>query len=542
MPDSRKNIEEKVSFELEKLRKRVKALENNLVKSRKNEEKLLEKVERFSILSNAAFDAIAIHDKGRLIQANDRFYDMFGYEPSELLHKQVIHRVVAPEARTDMKNKIANRTQTPYESTGVRKDGTKFPIQLRVKEIDYQGQHLRVGSIEDITDRKLTEDRLRGSEIKYRSLFDNMLDGLAYHKIVTDKKNNPIDYIFLEVNHAFERMLGLENENIIGKKVTEVIPGIEKDPADWIGIYGKVAMGGGDIVFEQYAEPLKRWFSVSCYSLKPGYFIAVFHDITVSKHAEEEEKRLNRQLQEKNRELEQLLYIFLHDFRSPLVNIRGFSDELTNSINAILTMIKGAEIPGSIRKKIEPIVEKEIPEDLSYILSGIEKLDALLTGLSQVSRTGKTYLSIEKIDMKKLISEICSNFEFQLKSKAVDIKIGDLPQCLGGHSQLNKIFSNLLDNAIKYLKPGTKGEIIISGKSDRNRSVYCIEDNGIGLAKEYHEKIFDIFWRLEPWKGEGQGLGMAIVYKVLARLNGEIWLESQEGCGCKFFISLPADN
>ena len=122
---------------------------------------------------------------------------------------------------------------------------------------------------------------------QFNMFFNKMLDGFAYHKIVVDKSGKPVDYIFVEVNHAFEKMTGLKRKQIIGKKVTDVLVGIEKDPADWIGIYGKVALTGEPVQFENHAEPLDKWFKVSAYCPEKGYFVALFEDITERKKTEE---------------------------------------------------------------------------------------------------------------------------------------------------------------------------------------------------------------------------------------------------------------
>ena len=127
-----------------------------------------------------------------------------------------------------------------------------------------------------------------GSDRKHLDMFfDHMLDGFAYHKIVVDKKGKPVDYVFLEVNHAFERMTGLKKERIIGKKVTEALPGIEKDPSDLIGIYGHVALTGEPVQFENHVEPSGKWYNVSAYCPVKGYFVALLEDITERKKAEE---------------------------------------------------------------------------------------------------------------------------------------------------------------------------------------------------------------------------------------------------------------
>ena len=135
--------------------------------------------------------------------------------------------------------------------------------------------------------REVPEEDYCLSEHQYKSLFAEMLNGFAFHKIVTDENGKPVDYIFLEVNNAFERLTGLKRGNLIGKPVTEALPGIEKDKFDWIGTYGKVALTGEEVRFEQYAEPLGKWFYVSAYCPEKGYFSVLFEDITERKTAEE---------------------------------------------------------------------------------------------------------------------------------------------------------------------------------------------------------------------------------------------------------------
>ncbi len=128
---------------------------------------------------------------------------------------------------------------------------------------------------------------LGGDRKQFNMFIEKMLDGFAYHKIVLDKAGKPIDYVFLEVNYAFEKMTGLKRAQIIGKKVTEVLMGIEKDPADWIGVYGHVALTGEPVEFENHAVPLGKWYRVSAYCPEKGYFVALFEDITERKKAEE---------------------------------------------------------------------------------------------------------------------------------------------------------------------------------------------------------------------------------------------------------------
>jgi PAS domain S-box-containing protein/putative nucleotidyltransferase with HDIG domain len=122
---------------------------------------------------------------------------------------------------------------------------------------------------------------------KFRMLLENMTDGYAYHQVVKDSAGIPVDYIFLDVNPAFEAITGLSRSGIIGKRASEVLPGIKGSGFDWIGTYGQLAFTGKPIRFENYSEPLNRWYEVSAYSGEYGYFVAVFRDITEAKQVDE---------------------------------------------------------------------------------------------------------------------------------------------------------------------------------------------------------------------------------------------------------------
>jgi chemotaxis family two-component system sensor kinase Cph1 len=115
-----------------------------------------------------------------------------------------------------------------------------------------------------------------------------------------------------------------------------------------------------------------------------------------------------------------------------------------------------------------------------------------------------------------------------------------LPPCRGDATQLGQVFSNLLDNALKYLDPTRPGVIRVSAYQKRNAVVYCVEDNGIGINAEHQDAIFGLFHRLNPDRGTGLGLGLTIVRRSLDRQDGKIWLESTPNQGSKFFFSLPS--
>jgi signal transduction histidine kinase len=167
-------------------------------------------------------------------------------------------------------------------------------------------------------------------------------------------------------------------------------------------------------------------------------------------------------------------------------------------------------------------------------------MDSLLSGLLRLSRLGQVAVDIERLDMNSMLTDVTKNIEFQVKEAGATVELETLPSCFGDSSQINQIFSNILDNALKYLDETRPGMIHIYGKIENGRSIYCVEDNGVGIAPEHQNKIFEVFHRLEPDEKNGEGLGLTIVRRILDRHNGKVWVESEPGKGSKFFVSLPS--
>ncbi len=188
------------------------------------------------------------------------------------------------------------RKKVQFTTVHQRKDGSLYPVEINLQPSMLQSHKVFIAIVLDITERRQIENALLQSRNEYRQLFDRMANGFAFHKIETDKRGNPVDYTFLDVNPAFEKITTIKAEDAIGKKVTDAIPGIEDDPANWIRTYGKVALEGKEIHFENYSVVLNKWFSIFAYSPKKGYFATIFEDITERKQAEELLKKSERQM------------------------------------------------------------------------------------------------------------------------------------------------------------------------------------------------------------------------------------------------------
>ena len=250
--------------------------------------------------------------------------------------------------------------------------------------------------------------------------------------------------------------------------------------------------------------------------------------------------QLNDALLQKNYELETLINVVSHDLRSPLVNIQGFSKELTDSCARLREKIGLIDAHESTTAEMTRLLDEEIPEALHYIRAGSDKINSVLSGILQFSRLGRLSLNHEPLNINAIVYGIATVMEFQLKEKGVLLQIDDLPDCLGDETLVSQVFSNLIENAYKYLEPSRQGVIRVSGKIKDEKSIYTVEDNGIGIHPDHQGKIFEMFHRLNPTEGGGEGLGLTIVRRIVERHQGQVWVESEFGIGTKFLVSFPS--
>lgn len=258
------------------------------------------------------------------------------------------------------------------------------------------------------------------------------------------------------------------------------------------------------------------------------------------RQAEQAREKLLKELRSKNEELQSIVFIASHDLRSPLVNIRGFAGELENSIAEIKNVLAGDGLSEEVRLALAGPLNNDIPEALRFIKSGNQKMDQLLCGLLRLSRIGAAQISATTLDIHAIIAEILKGRQFHLRHHAVDIAIeGQLPACDGDATLIPQVFENIIDNAVKYCDPNRPAVIRIRGRRHEDRCLYQIEDNGIGIAPEHKDKVFEIFHQLNPNVG-GEGLGLTIVRRILDRQDGQITIDSQPKKGTIVTVSLPA--
>jgi signal transduction histidine kinase len=254
------------------------------------------------------------------------------------------------------------------------------------------------------------------------------------------------------------------------------------------------------------------------------------------------------ELRAANEEIQKFAYIVSHDLRSPLVNIMGFTSELEalkGELFQKLTELRSERTNGSTPPVVGAIgpedkaIADDFEEALSFIKASITKMDRLINAVLTISREGNRSLRPEDIDMNALLTTMSQAMAHQAQATGAKLDIGPMPHLVSDRLALEQIFSNLLDNALKYLKNDEPGQIRVKGRSEGNRVVIEVEDNGRGIEKRDLERVFELFRRAGPQDRPGEGMGLAHVRALVRRLGGAINLKSTPGKGSTFIVTLP---
>ena len=259
-------------------------------------------------------------------------------------------------------------------------------------------------------------------------------------------------------------------------------------------------------------------------------------------------------LREANDEIQRFAYIVSHDLRSPLVNIMGFTSELEELRSDIFRRIAAlARIQSAVPPSAENATDtaepelvgpdKQLSEDfteaLSFIKSSIAKMDRLISAILNLTREGRREFEPVRIDTKELIESIVTTVAHQVLEAQAKVQIDALPNIVSDRLALEQIFSNLIDNALKYLKTGVPGEITVRGRTKLGFAIFEIADNGRGIDPKDHQRIFDLFRRAGTQDRPGQGIGLAHVRALVRRLGGTMSVASELHQGSTFTITLP---
>jgi len=258
-------------------------------------------------------------------------------------------------------------------------------------------------------------------------------------------------------------------------------------------------------------------------------------------------------LREANNEIQRFAYIVSHDLRSPLVNIMGFTSELEElradifkriaTLRRAVASVPPLPVDGGEKEPELEAEDKQLLQDFSealeFIKSSIAKMDRLISAILNLTREGRREFEPLRIDTRELIEAVVATMAHQAAEAKAQIRIEPLPEITGDRLALEQIFSNLIDNALKYLKPEIPGDISVRGRTKLGFAIFEISDNGRGIDPRDHQRIFDLFRRAGTQDKPGQGIGLAHVRTLVRRLGGTTSISSELDKGSTFTITLP---
>ena len=263
----------------------------------------------------------------------------------------------------------------------------------------------------------------------------------------------------------------------------------------------------------------------------------------------EELAGVNETLRQETQDNEMFIYSVSHDLRSPLVNMQGFSKELQVSCVELRTTVIDAQLPADEHKRLAHILDGDVQESLRYVRSSVNRAAAIIDALLRISRAGRLEYQWQRVSVGRVVARALDALQKRIDERKAVVVVRELPTAWGDPSAIEQVFSQLLANAINFLDPSRPGRIEVGAlDTDHEASVtasaprtrtYFVRDNGLGIPAAYLSKVFRAFQRLHGDVAQGEGVGLALVRRTVERHGGRVWVESAEGAGSTFFVTLP---
>lgn len=498
----------------------IQCIVRDITQEKEAQERLIESENRLATLILNLDSGVLLEDENRkIVLTNKKFCQLFSIpiEPNCLIGTDCTN--IAETAKHIFKNSslfYSRINKLVKDKKIVLADELKM-VNGKILERDYipiyKGNEYKghLWCCRDATLRKKYKKSLEVQKQKYSSIIANMHLGLI--------ETNNEDEILM-VNQSFVDMSGYTEAELIGKRGRDLLP-IEEDKKIILqkGIQRKKGKSVSlEVRITNKSGEKRFWLA----SVAPNYningeitgSIGVILDITHIKSLEIQKENLLKKVERRNKELQEYVHIVSHDLKSPLRNI----DALVNWL----------------KEDNQGKLDDNSLENIALIENTLEKMENLITNILNYSSATSELPHTEKVDLNSLVEELGQLLHLPEHISLQILK--KLPVIQGNKIMLQQLFQNLIDNAIRYIDK-EKGIIEIDVLEQSTYFQFSIKDNGIGIKKEYHKKIFKIFYSLSP-NQKSTGIGLSIVKKIIEMYNGEIWVESQPDFGTTFYFTI----
>lgn len=492
----------------------------NITEIREVQKKSLEAEKKYRNVVEHSTNMFYQHDtEGVLNYVSQQCEDFLGYPPEEAMRNWTDfitdHPINEKGEKHTIKALETGEIQPAYELQLKTADGRIIWVEVNEAPLIQDGKVTGiVGSLSDITERKENNLKLQEALNEKENILESIDDGFF-----TIDKSWTVTYW----NVQAERLLKTPKRKIVGQNLWDVFDDATDNPS--YTNYHRAMHQNVSITFEDYYEPIDKWFDISAYPSPEGISV-FFKDITDRKKSQQELERLNQELEDRakelaasNEELEQFAYVASHDLQEPLRMVSSFLTQLD--------------------KKYSDQLDEKANQYIHFAVDGAQRMRQIILDLLDYSRLNQDKNIREKVDLNKAISEVISLERSHIEEKEAQVNAQDLPTVMANPAAIKQVFKNLLNNALKYQKQGTKPEIEIGAEELETHWKFTFKDNGIGIAPDFHDNIFQIFQRLHTRdQYSGTGIGLAISKKIIERHGGEIWVESQVDGGSTFYFTI----
>ncbi|MFX0558254.1 PAS domain-containing sensor histidine kinase [Maribacter sp. CXY002] len=479
-------------------------------------ELLSEQRKQLDIIINNSPLGIMLTKNGKILKANRTMANLLGHNIEDLT-SLTIKDITVPEYYEEseqLMQKMNNGKLNKFSLVKkyLKKDGSKVNIKVSVSAVnnDHGKTEYHVAMVEDITKQLQAEERLRSEREKYSRIIANMNLGL----IEADLNGN-----ILLVNQSFCNMSGYQEHELIGKKATDFLRLKDKNIVkEKLALKEKGKLNSFEIEVFDKTGAKKHWLlsGAPIYDIhnKVSGSIGIHLDITNQKKLELQKEHLVKELENSNKGLQEYAHIVSHDLKSPL-----------RSISALATWMQ---------EDYKDVLDEGGQHNLQLMQEKIASMDKLIHGILEYSTANSSELDSKKVDLNEVVAEVGETIYIP---NNVTLSIPEkLPVLQADRTKLRQLFQNIIGNAVVHIEK-EKGLVEVLCKETTTHYIFNIKDNGVGIPKEYHKKIFEIFQSIGN-KERSTGIGLSIVKKIVDRYGGEVWVDSIVGEGTEFQFTL----
>lgn len=471
------------------------------------------------VVESSPNSIVLVNKEGKIAYVNSQTERLFGYVRSELIG-QLVEMLIPnrfskkhPGFRTSFFSSPSVRSMgVGRELYALRKDHTEFPIEIGLTPIVTVDGTMILASIIDITERKRAEERFR-----------LVVESAPNAMVLVDK-----DGMITLINRQTEILFGYDRSELIGKKLEMLLPErfLSQHPGHRNRYFEKPqtrSMGMGRELFAKHKDGTEVPVEIGLNPIETDdgqLVLASIIDITQRKQQELSHKK-QVELEAKNKELEQFAYVASHDLQEPLRTVSNYMSLFEEDYFERL--------------------DDDAKRYIHSVKNATQRMSMLVKSLLDFSRLGRNRV-LSEVDCNKVLENVLSDLDTMIRKSEARITVAPLPVLNAYEVELRQVFQNLVSNAIKFQKEGNWPLVTISAeRKGAGKWKFAVADNGIGIARHHHERIFGIFQRLHTSKDyEGNGIGLANCKKIIELHEGEIWIDSELGKGTTFNFTIPA--